>query len=229
MTRAARLITAASLLLLPLAARADDGAYPIKADDGDIIANHPVPAELESRIETLPGVVVVGNPRGRVTLSEFYDVNCSYCRQASGDIEALLAADHDLRLVLVPFPVFGVASIQGTRVELAVARLASAQTFYRFHRMLDGSRGTVDGARALAAAEAVGLDKARVLQVADEDGLADVMKAHVHLGDALGIQATPGLVIKGVAFLGYPGPKTLAGIVQAAERCGAVVCGAPGP
>jgi protein-disulfide isomerase len=65
-----------------------------------------------------------------------------------------------------------------------------------------------------------------VTSVANEDSLADVMKAHIRLGDALAIQATPGFVIKGVAIVGYPGPKALAGIIQSVQRCGAVICGA---
>jgi protein-disulfide isomerase len=220
-----RLVAAIILVLAaPLAASADEGYYPIKADDGSPIANHRVPVELESQIEKLPGVVVVGNPRGEVTLNEFYDVNCTYCRQASADIEKLLKSNSELKLVLVPFPVFGVPSIQGTRVELAVQKLASAQKFYEFHRKLDSTRGVVDGNRALAAAQAIGLDPAKVLEIGNQDSLADVMKAHVQLGDALGIQVTPGLVIKGVAFLGYPGSKALAGIIDSVQRCDAVIC-----
>jgi protein-disulfide isomerase len=220
-----RLIAALVLVLVaPLAAFADEGFYPIKADDGSSISNHRVPVELESQIEKLPGVVVVGNPHGDVTLNEFYDVNCPYCRKASADIDALLRGNPELKLVLVPFPVLGIPSIQGTRVELAVQRLASAQKFYEFHRKLDTSRGTVDGNRALAAAQAIGLDRAQVIKIGDDDALADVMKAHVHLGDQLGIEVTPGLVIKGVAFLGYPGPKALARIIDAVQKCDAVMC-----
>jgi protein-disulfide isomerase len=227
MAMLARLIIPVLLVLAPLAARADEGVYPIKADDGEIIANHNILAELEGRIEMLPGVVVAGNPNGKITLSEFYDLNCPYCRQASTDIDALLRANGELRLVLVPFPVLGVSSIQGTRVELAVARLAPAPTFYKFHRLLDESRGVVDGNRALAAAKEVGLDPAKVLQIANDDALAQVMIAHVKLGDALSIQVTPGFVIKGVAINGYPGPKSLAAIVDAVQRCGAVICDQP--
>lgn len=216
---------AIALCLTATVARADEGTYPIKAEDGTIIANHRAPAELESQIEKLSGVIVAGNPRGAVTLNVFYDVNCPYCRKASADIDAMLHSNRELRVVLVPFPVLGIASIQGTRVELAVARLAPAQAFYKFHRMLDTSRGVVDGNRAIAAAAAVGLDAAKVLQVANEDALADVMKAHVRLGDALAIQATPGFVIKGVVIVGYPGPEAMADIIQSVQRCGAVVCG----
>lgn len=223
-----RLIFAAVLVIIaPFAAHAEEGFYPIKADDGDIIANHPVAAELERRIEKLPGVIVAGNPDGKITLNEFYDVNCPYCRQASADIDALLRANRELRLVLVPFPVLGIPSIEGARVELAVARLAPAQMFYKFHRMLDEGRGVVDGNRALAAAKEVGLDTVKVLQVANGDALANVMIAHVKLGDALSIRATPAFVIKGVAINGYPGPKSLAGIIDAVQRCDAVICDQP--
>jgi protein-disulfide isomerase len=219
-------------LMLPLAARAAPNDFQILADDGDPIANHRVPPEVAAQIEKLPGVVVVGNPQGSLTLAEFYDVNCPYCRWASADIDALLKKNPRLRLVLVPFPVLGVPSIQATRVELAVARLAPPEKFYAFHRTLDMARGTVDGTRALAAAASLGLDQAKVLAAANDDALADVMKAHVRLGDALEIAATPGFVIAGVAIVGYPGAKRMAAIIAAVERCGAVVCaaaGAPGP
>jgi protein-disulfide isomerase len=220
----ARLLAIAVLIAAPFAAQADEGYYPIKADDGDIIANHRVPVEIESRIEQTAGIVVVGNPHGDVTLAEFYDVNCPFCRAASPDVAAMLKGNPELRLVLVPFPVLGIPSIQGTRVELAVAKLTSAANFYKFHLMLDGSRGTVDGSRALAAAKAIGLDPKNVLAAANDDRLADVMTAHLKLGDDLAIQATPGFVIKGVAIVGYPGPKSLAKIIASVEKCGAVIC-----
>jgi protein-disulfide isomerase len=226
MSRLTRLLLAASLVFMaPLAARADvSGFYPLKADDGDNIANHRVPVELEKRIDKLPGVVIVGNPHGKVTLAEFYDVNCPYCRKASADIDALLRSQPELRLVLVPFPVLGIPSIQGARVELAVARLASPKKFYAFHRKLDSMRGVVDGNRALAAAKDIGLDAAKVLKVANEDKLADVMTKHLRLGNSLAIAATPGFVIKGVAILGYPGRKSLAKMIESVQRCGVPMC-----
>src|SRR3569832_2578103 len=100
---AARLFVIAILLAVPAAALADEGYYPIKADDGEIIANHRVTVENESQVEQAPGIVVVGNPHGDVTLIEFYDVNCTICRADSPEIEALLKSNKELRLVLVPF------------------------------------------------------------------------------------------------------------------------------
>jgi protein-disulfide isomerase len=210
---------------LAVAAQADPGDYPIKADDGEIIANHKIPADLEARIEKLPNVVVAANPNGKVTLHEFYDLNCPYCRQASADIDALVKSNPNLRLVLVPFPVLGIPSILAARIEYAVVKLATPEQFYKFHRLVYQGRGVIDDKRAFEAAKQVGLDAQKVFDLANSESFAADMKQHLQLGDALGIQATPGLVIKGVTFVGYPGRKALAGIVDAAQRCGQVMCG----
>lgn len=222
------LILAAAALgqatLFPSAATAQDGWYAITSDTGEAVQNFRVPVELGSEIERLPGAVVVGNPRGDVTIAEFYDLNCPYCRLAAPEIAHMVAADKELRLVLVPFPVLSVASIEAARVELAVSRMIPAQKFYQFHHDVFSGRGVVDGTRALAIAKALGLDSAHVIAAANENTISETMKAHVRLGNALGLSATPSFVIKGVAILGYPGAKTLSEIVKSVRRCDNVVC-----
>jgi protein-disulfide isomerase len=225
MSRLSCLFVVALLVLATPIAHADQGWYPIKADDGSIVANHRMPAELKARIEKLPGVTVLGNPHGKVTLAEFYDLNCPYCRKAAGEIDQLLRSAPELRLVLVPFPVLGISSIQAGKVELAVRQLATPQQFYQFYRKAMASRGVMDGTRALAIAKELGFDLKQVIKIANEDSLTDVMIAHVRLGNALAIAATPGFTIEDAVILGYPGPKSLARIVESAARCGKVVCG----
>lgn len=210
---------------LAVAARADQGDYPIKADDGEVIANHKISPDLEARIEKLPNVVVAANPNGKVTLYEFYDLNCPYCRRASADIDTLVKSNANLRLVLVPFPVLGIPSILAARIEYAVVKLATPDQFYKFHRLVYQGRGVIDDKRAFEAAKQIGLDPQKVFDLANSESFAGDMKQHLQLGDALGIQATPGLVIKGVSFVGYPGKKALAGVVAAAQKCGQVMCG----
>ena len=212
-------------VLAPLTARADDDAqFPIMADDGSVIANHSVPPELVERIEMLKNIVVVANPKGRVTLYEFYDLNCPFCRRASLDLAELTQTHRDLRLVLVPFPVLGIPSILAARVEYAVAKMASPEKFYKFHHIIYGDRGVIDDKRAFAAAQAIGLDNVAVRKIASEDAFATVMKEHLHVGDQLGIQATPGIVVGGVTFVGYPGKKALTRVVEAVAKCGTVMC-----
>lgn len=213
------------VLAAPLTARADDAAqFPIIADDGNIIANHSVSQELVVRIEHLKNIVVAGNPAGRVTLYEFYDLNCPYCRRASEDIDELLQSNPALRLVLVPFPVLGIPSILAARVEYAVNRMASPEDAYKFHRAVYQGRGTIDDKRALAAAQALGLESVELRKIANEDAFGTVMKEHLRVGDALGIQATPGLVLGGVVIVGYPGKKALTEAVNSVAKCGTVMC-----
>ncbi|HZD89353.1 MAG TPA: disulfide bond formation protein DsbA, partial [Pseudolabrys sp.] len=70
----------------------------------------------------------------------------------------------------------------------------------------------------------LGLDVEKLGKVADEESVTQAMIAHVRLGSALGIQATPGFIIKGVAINGYPGDKAMARLVDSVERCDSVVC-----
>ena len=191
-------------------------------DDGQQVANHAV--KLLGPIDKLPGVVTVGNPNGKTTLTEFYDLNCPYCRIASSDIADMVDLDRELKLVLVPFPVLGIPSIAASRVELAVAKLGTPQQFYDFHRKVYGQRGVADGARALEIARSLGLDAKALTKLADSDQITETMIAHVRLGNSLGLAATPSFIIDGVAILGYPGRYRLQAIVDASDACGKLVC-----
>jgi protein-disulfide isomerase len=196
--------------------------YPLTGDDGKPVPNHAV--KLPGPIDQLRGVVVAANPNGKTALVEFYDLNCPYCRIASADIEDMVDLDPQLKLVLVPFPVLGVASVAASRVELAVAMLGTPQQFYDFHHKIYAQRGVTDGVRALDVARALGFDEHALTALGDSDDITQVMKNHLHLGNSLGLAATPSFIIDGVAILGYPGRYRLQAIVDAAGSCGKVVC-----
>lgn len=205
-------------------AQSEQFRFPLKAEDGSPVANYRIPAELENQIERLSGIVIVGNPRGDVTLTEFYDLNCPYCRKAAHDIADLVKSDPKLRLILVPFPVLGIPSIQAGRVEFVLAKLATPQQFFEFNRRIFSGRGVVDGARALAVATALGFRSDQLIKAADEDAVTQAMIANVQLGNSLGLAATPAFVIKGVAIVGYPGRKTLTDIINSIRSCGKIMC-----
>jgi protein-disulfide isomerase len=198
--------------------------FKIAGPDGSPVANHRISAEQAAAVAKLPGAVALGNPNGDVTIAQFYDLNCPYCRRASADVEALLRSDKNLKLILVPFPVLGVPSIQAGRVELGVRALASPETFFAFHRKIYEARGTIDGNKALAAAQALKIDQERLLAVANDDSVTETMKAHVRLGNAINLFATPSYVIRDVAIVGHPGEKSLRAVIASVRKCGQVVC-----
>jgi protein-disulfide isomerase len=197
--------------------------FPIRADDGVLMSNHRVSAEHAAQIERLPGMIVAGNPLGDVALTQFYDLNCPFCREAAADIDALMRGDRALRMVFVPYPTLSVQSVEGGRIELAVRELAP-QRFLEFRRKIYAGRGLIDGNRALAVIDAMGLNRNKVIEIANAGRTTEILKAHAVLGTALKMVATPSYVVGEVAILGHPGLAPLQQAVRSVRTCKAVVC-----
>ena len=219
-----------ALLLIPLALapaalaqQFGPAEFPIKADDGELLTNHSLTAEQVAKLRQLPGSVNVGNPKGDVTLYQFYDLNCPFCREAAQDMDELIRTDRALGVVFVPYPTLSVQSVEGARVELAVRELAP-QRFLEFHRKVYAGRGIINGARALAATQQMGLDQNKIIAAANAPRITEIMKAHALAGTAMKMIATPAYVIQGVAILGHPGLEPLRKLVASARSCHKVIC-----
>jgi protein-disulfide isomerase len=110
-----------------------------------------------------PRQVTLGNPQGDVTFVEFFDYNCGYCKRALDDMNALMAKDPKLKVVLKEFPVLGPGSTEAAKVAVAVRMQdKTGKKYLEFHQKLLTGRGQADRARALAVAKEVGLDMARL-------------------------------------------------------------------
>jgi protein-disulfide isomerase len=188
------------------------------------MSNRVVSADLMAKVGRLPGLVPVGNPKGDVTLYQFYDLNCPFCREAARDVDTLVRTDRALRLVFVPYPVLSMQSVEGARVELAVRELLTPERFLEFHRKIYAGRGIIDGARALAVTQEMGIDRKKIVDIANAQRVTDTMIAHAQLGTVLKLIATPAYVVQGVAILGHPGLEPLRKIVASVRSCKAVVC-----
>src|SRR4029078_4016268 len=140
------------------AAQFGSDQYPIKSHERDPITNFDLRPELSTRLAKLPGQVAVGNPNGDVTLVQFYDLNCPFCREAAADVDALVRADKKLKLVFAPYAVLSVKSAQGALVELAAGEVLTPEKYLEFHRQIYAGRGLIDAPRVLAAAATLGLD-----------------------------------------------------------------------
>ena len=167
---------------------------------------------------------IAGNPSGDVTLYQFYDLNCPFCREAAHDVDALLKADPKLKLVFVPYPVLSVASVQGGLVEVIAARMLPPEKFLELHRQIYAGRGVVDGMRVLDASIKLGLDRDKVLAQAQTQSTLDILRSHADFGSAAKLVATPAYVINGVAIVGHPGQRALRSVVASVRKCGKVAC-----
>jgi protein-disulfide isomerase len=166
--------------------------------------------------------VVLGNPNGDVTLVEFFDYNCTYCRRAHADMKQLLAEDKNLRVVLKEFPVLGQGSVEAAQVGVAVNILAP-EKYGEFHDRLIGSKGQINGARALAVAEELGLDPTKVKDAMSSDVAKATINEAYDLAGKLALTGTPSYVTAKEVVVGAVGYDALKQKI-ATLRCGQPSC-----
>ena len=225
-----RIIQGAALALLAIPsfkaaqAQSGDGWHPLKGDDGKPVPNTRLPVELTGEIDYLPGVIWVGAKNSAVTLYEFYDYNCPYCRVAAKDLHGLVKKRPELRLGLINNAILALGSVQAAKVELALLILKGPAVAYDFHQRLFSMPGTNDGLRALKVAEELGVPRREIEAAADSEKVGGMLREQTQLAANLGLAATPSFVAGGAGVLGYPGPKTIGGIVASIDRCGEIAC-----
>jgi protein-disulfide isomerase len=180
--------------------------------------------ENAKEIFNSPRQVTLGNPHGDVTLVEFFDYNCGYCRHALGDMLTLLKTDPKLRVVLKEFPVLGPGSVEAAKVAVAVRMQdKTGQKYLEFHTRLLGGRGQADGARALAVAKDVGLDMTRLQKDLASSEIKATINENLKLGDKLGLSGTPSYIIGKDVVVGAVGLDALKQQISTA-RCGKAAC-----
>lgn len=207
-----------------VAQEATPAQFNIIADDGGRIVNFSLTAKQKARLDALPGKIAVGNLNGDVTVQQFYDLNCPYCREAAADVDALVRGDSKLRLEFVPYAVLSVPSVQGAMIEIAAGRLMTPAQFLDFHQRIYAGRGLVDGARVMAAAAAGGLDRQKVASIANTEATLNILRENATVGGDAKLAVTPAYVVGGVAILGHPGLKSLQRVVASMRACGKVAC-----
>jgi protein-disulfide isomerase len=172
-----------------------------------------------------PRQVTIGNQQGDVTVVEFFDYNCGYCKRAMSDMLELLKADPKVRFVLKEFPVLGEASVQAAQVAAAVRMQdkTGGKKYLEFHQKLLTGRGQTDKARALATAKEIGLDVARIERDMAGEEVKATLEESFKLAEALGLNGTPSYVIGSDVVIGAVGVPALKEKVNVA-RCGNATC-----
>ena len=166
-----------------------------------------------------PHQVTIGNQQGDVTMVEFFDYNCGYCKRAMADMLELMKNDPNLRVVLKEYPVLGPGSIEAARVAIAVRMQdKSGKKYLEFHQKLLGGRGQADKARAVAVAKEVGLDMARLEKDMASDEVRTTLQETLRVADALGLNGTPSYVIGPNVVVGALGYDVLKEKVETARR-----------
>lgn len=154
------------------------------------------------------GATVLGNPDGDVTLVEFIDYHCGYCKSLSANIDTLIQRDGRLRVVVKHYPILGPESAQAAQLALAAPRGDSAQQVHR----------------ALMAADSLSAPALRAIELqfgitaASGEGSSKALAEVRALADKLGIQGTPAIVIGGTLIRGAADVAQLEAAIQRARQ-----------
>jgi protein-disulfide isomerase len=187
------------------AAKAEQQKAAIKANEAALFAS--------------PRQVTLGNRKGDVTLVEFFDYNCGYCKRALTDLLEMMKSDPKLKVVLKEYPILGPDSVEAARVAVAVRMQdAGGAKYLDFHRKLLENRGRNDKARALAAAQESGLDMARLQRDLASEEVTRSIDESTQLAKALAINGTPGYVVGDHVIVGALGQQVLKDKVAAARN-----------
>jgi protein-disulfide isomerase len=167
--------------------------------------------------------VVLGNPKGTVTLVEFFDYNCAYCRRAHADMKQLIEKDPELRVILKEFPVLGDGSTKAAHVSMAVL-MTAPDKYAAFHDALIAEPGQVDGERALAVAEEMGFDPEVLKAKTDSEEVKARIDQTYTLAGQLNLTGTPSYVTKKEVIVGAIGFEALKVKIDEARACATVSC-----
>lgn len=157
---------------------------------------------------------VGGNAEGNVTLVEFFDYNCPYCRQVAPIIAQAAADDPQLRIVYKEFPILGPDSVFAAKAALAAEKQGK---YMQFHKALFDSRTRVTEPIVLKIAVEAGLDVARMKSDMQQPEIQALIDRNAELAQALKITGTPGFVVGDQIFPGATNLETMKKLIEQAR------------
>ncbi len=159
-----------------------------------------------------------GNPEGDVTIVEFSDYRCPYCRKAHPEVEELLRQDGNIRLIYKEYPILGEASLTAARFAVATMLTHGPEAYRKINNALMEMRGepTADALKAIA--ERLGLDAAEIaLKMGDEE-VETIIRKNQELGQRLRINGTPTFIIEDRFLRGYVPLEDMKAVVAEIRR-----------
>ncbi|MCH2094907.1 MAG: DsbA family protein [Rhodobacteraceae bacterium] len=161
---------------------------------------------------------VGGNPDGDVTMVEFVDYRCGYCRRAYNDVEALINGDGNIRLVVKEFPILGENSVSSSRFAIASRLVGGDDAYKAAHDALIAFSGEMTEPAVRRLSDSLGFDTEAVIETMSSDAVTDVIMANRDLAQKMRINGTPTFIVGDQMLRGYvplPGMKQLIDQIRA--------------
>jgi len=162
-----------------------------------------------------PDDLVFGDPNGDVTIVEFFDYRCPYCKRALPAVMQTLKSDGHVRLVLKEFPILGPDSQLATRAALASNKQGK---YPAFHSAMLASTSALNMTTIMSIAEANGIDTTRLQADMKAPEIDALIRKNLQLGEGLRIEGTPAFIVGDKLIPGAVDQATLQDLVQSARK-----------
>lgn len=183
-----------------------------------------ITADPKSPLYSSEHHTVVGNPNGDVTVVEFSDFNCPYCKRGLADLQKLIETDKNVKVILKEFPILSPGSREAAVVALALRQQFDGSKLWKFHANLLNIRGSIGMAQALAVAKDLGADMKKLETAMASPAIQASLDESKLLADALGITGTPSYVVAEDLVVGARGYEALKSRVDNYRRCKKAEC-----
>lgn len=172
-----------------------------------------------------PRQAVLGNPNGKITLVEFFDYNCGYCKKALEDLAQIIKEEPELRIVIKDFPVLGPGSVEAAQVATALRNQFTGDKYWQYHQKLLGTRGQIGKAQAISVARELGADILRLEKDTSDPATQASIQEVMNIADALQLTGTPSFVLADDIVIGAVGYEALKTKIGNVKKCGKTLCG----
>jgi len=172
--------------------------------------------EMRQQLENAKYSPVGGNPDGNVTVVEFFDYRCGYCKRVHDTVMDTVSDDGNVRLVYKEFPILGPDSEIASRAALGVF-FNVTDKYFDFNDALMRAKGGLNEDRVLEIAASIGLDKDAVKKHMDDPRVTTELRHNMALAQALGIQGTPAFVVDNTLVPGALNRETLEELIKKAR------------
>ena len=149
---------------------------------------------LTAELNLNEGSPIIGNPAGDITIVEFFDYRCGYCKQVFPTIQALLKEDGNIRYVLKELPILGPDSLFASQAALAVWN-TMPEKYLPFHAALMASRGSLNAEKIFSIADNLGLNKDAITKNMKNESVNNELSKNMELSERLEITGTPAFII----------------------------------
>lgn len=172
---------------------------------------------LDKDLRHNPASPLTGNPDGDVTVVEFFDYRCPYCKQVLPTIKKLLEADKNVRFVFKEFPILGPESVIAAQAAVAVWKFAPDK-YMDFHSAIMGGRGKITEAKVFSLAEDAGLDPDKLRQWIRDPAVNEELAKNAGIADKLKITGTPAFIVGNQIIRGAADLETMRLLVSKARE-----------